>query len=87
MRKAAAFLAYWLGLTLGLWAIFEMARGADWWEFPFVPLYALPIWWIAAGIGIRLGVRPSEFFHATAAAVGLLDPPSEANQDVNHSPN
>ncbi|MGH2729897.1 MAG: hypothetical protein ACRDJI_04735 [Actinomycetota bacterium] len=25
-------------------------------------MYALAIWWITAGIGIRLGVVPAEFF-------------------------
>ncbi len=34
----------------------------------------LPIWWIAAGIGIRLGVYPSEFFRRLATAAGLIEP-------------
>jgi hypothetical protein len=84
MKRTAAFLSYYIGLALGLGAMFAVAREADAWEFLFLPLYGLPIWWIAAGIGIRLGVYPSEFFRRLATAAGLLEPqgkPEPSPQD------
>lgn len=74
MKRASAFLSYYLGLALGLGVIFSAARGAEVWQFFFIPLYGLPIWWIAAGIGVRLGVYPSEFFRTLATASGLVEP-------------
>ena len=80
MRRAIAFLSYYLGLCFAIGAVFLAGREAAAWEFVFVPLYGLPLWWIAAGIGIRLGVYPSEFFRTLATAAGLLEPP-EASRD------
>lgn len=74
MKRAAAFLSYYVGLALSLAAAFSVARDAEAWQFLFIPLYALPIWWIAAGIGIRLGVYPSEFFRRLATAAGFIEP-------------
>lgn len=74
VKRAAAFISYYIGLTLGFSAIFTLARNAETWQFLFIPLYALPIWWIAAGIGIRLGVYPSEFFRKLATLAGLTEP-------------
>lgn len=59
MKRAAAFLSYYLGLTLALAAMFSVARAStSALDFLLLPVYGLPIWWIAAGIGIRLGVYP-----------------------------
>lgn len=79
MKRAAAFLSYYVGLALGLGTMFNVARDADVWQFLFLPLFGLPIWWIAAGIGIRLGVYPSEFFRTLATAAGLLEPQSKTD--------
>lgn len=80
MKRAAAFLSYYVGLALGLGAMFNVAREADVWQFLFIPLWGLPIWWIAAGIGIRLGMYPSEFFRTLAMAAGFLEPQSRRGQ-------
>lgn len=79
MKRMAAFLSYYVGLALALGSIVSVARDADVWELLFAPLYGVPIWWIAAGIGIRLGVYPSDFFRTLATVAGLIEPqPSEA---------
>jgi hypothetical protein len=80
MKRAAAFLSYYVGLALGLGVMFDVARDAEIWQFLFLPLYVLPIWWIAAGIGIRLGVYPSEFFRTLATAAGFLEPQPKADE-------
>ncbi|MGH2747085.1 MAG: hypothetical protein ACRDKB_04065 [Actinomycetota bacterium] len=74
MKRAVAYLSYYAGLSLGLGAMLAAARSAETWEFLLLPIYGLPIWWIAAGIGIRLGVYPSEFFRKLATAAGLIEP-------------
>ncbi|MDQ3877591.1 MAG: hypothetical protein M3290_04475 [Actinomycetota bacterium] len=79
MKRGLAFLVYYLGLSLSIGTIFAIARHAAAWQFFVIPLYALPAWWIAAGIGIRLGVMPSEFFGTVARAAGLVEPPSEGS--------
>jgi hypothetical protein len=76
MKRALAFLSYYVGLCLAIGGVFWAGRQAGLWELVFVPLYGLPLWWIAAGIGIRLGVYPSELFRTLATAAGLLEPPA-----------
>lgn len=86
MKRAAAFLVYYLGLTLGLGTIFHVAQSAEIWEFILLPIWALPAWWITAGIGIRLGVYPSEFFRELATAAGLVEPASKRDKQVSNDP-
>jgi hypothetical protein len=81
MKRGAAFVSYYVGLVFGLGTMFTVARNADAWEFLLVPIYGLPIWWIAAGIGIRLSVYPSEFFRRLATAAGLVEP-QEAKREA-----
>lgn len=76
MKRAAAFSCYYVGMTVSIATMFSIARDAEVWQFLFLPLYGLPIWWIAAGIGIRLGVYPSEFFRRVGTAAGLVEPVS-----------
>lgn len=80
MKRALAFLSYYLGLALGVGAIFNAAHGAEVWQSIFIPLYGLPIWWIAVGIAIRLGVYPSDFFRTVATAAGFLEPPPKRDE-------
>jgi hypothetical protein len=74
MKRTAAFLSYYVGLAFGLGAMFNFARGADALGFVLLPVYGLPFWWIGAGIGIRLGLYPSEFFRTLATAAGFIEP-------------
>lgn len=80
MKRAAAFVCYYVGLTLSLAAMFNFGRHAETWQFLLLPVFGLPIWWIAAGIAIRLGVYPSEFFQRLATVAGLLEPPTTATE-------
>jgi len=80
VKRSAAFLSYYIGLALAVGMVFTLGREAEVWHFLFIPIYAIPIWWIAAGIGIRLGVYPSEFFRTVATAAGFLEPQSKRDE-------
>ncbi len=76
MRRRLAFLVYLVGLILVLGTIISGFSDVDehlWnWADPLLSLLrALIVWWVTAGIGIRLGVFPIEFFRNVARSLGL----------------
>jgi hypothetical protein len=54
--------------------LIQVGRQVSSWEFLLLPLPTIAVWWITAGIGIRLGVYPSEFFRAFARFAGFIEP-------------
>jgi hypothetical protein len=71
VRRSIAFAAYVVGVVLIMKALVDGFTGdgaVDW----FVGVvYALAAWWIAAGIGIRLGVTPRQFAGSVGSALGF----------------
>ncbi|MCA1707487.1 MAG: hypothetical protein LC808_31150 [Actinobacteria bacterium] len=78
MKRFLGFLSYYVGLALMLWSILESSRDS-FGALLLAPFFVIPIWWIAAGIAIRLGVFPSEFFSTIARAAGFLELKDESD--------
>lgn len=75
MKRAVAFAVYYLGAAWIAYLAVRFANTLSYWEFLFATIYLIALWWIAAGIGIRLGVYPSEAFAWFGRLAGILDPP------------
>jgi hypothetical protein len=75
MRSAIAWVVYMLGLVLGLKVLVTgLVNGSLWDAFGGVA-FAVGVWWIAAGIGTRLGETPDDFMASIAAVLGFGDRP------------
>ena len=72
MKRFLGFLSYYVGLVLLVYSLLESSRDS-FGALLLAPIFVIPIWWIAAGIGIRLGVYPSDFFRTIATAAGFLE--------------
>ncbi len=76
-RAAVAMLSYTLGGLAALSFAFDVlhgvAHGAAW-PYTFTVVFALVPWWIAAGVGVRLGMEPGEFFCRIALFAGFIAP-------------
>lgn len=81
MKRAAAFLVYYMATGWILYSIGQLGRTELSWGFVFAPLVVAVPWWIAAGIGLRLGVKPREFFGWFGRFAGFLDPAPEGEED------
>lgn len=86
MKRVLAFLCYYAGLMMAIGFFFAQARHADAWHFLILPIYVVPSWWIVAGVGIRLGVPPSEFFRSLARVVGFVEPEQQPERVTQDSP-
>ena len=78
MNRTVAFFLYLIGIPVCIApAIAAMADFGFAWSLEGLWLILTNIavgvvmWWIVAGIGIRLGVFPIDFFHAVARSLGL----------------
>jgi hypothetical protein len=75
MKSALAWVVYMLGLVLGLKVLVTgLVSGGLWSAFGGVA-FAVALWWIAAGIGVRLGETPEGFMASIAAVLGFGDSP------------
>ena len=75
MRRALAWVVYMLGLVLGL-DVLVTGFAAEGILDAFGGIAgAVVLWWITAGIGIRLGVPPQDFMESIASVVGFGDHP------------
>ncbi|MGH2818393.1 MAG: hypothetical protein ACRDJS_08045 [Actinomycetota bacterium] len=75
MRSAIAWVVYMLGLVLGLKVLVTgLVSDGLWGAFGGVA-FAVALWWIAAGIGVRLGETPENFMASIAAVLGFGDRP------------
>lgn len=83
MKRRIAFVVYYVGAAWVLALLLQFGREGFSWDFLLLLLVGVAISWITAGIGIRLGLYPSEFFRAFGRFAGLLDPPRahETSQD------
>ena len=64
-----------LGLVLGLDVVVTGLAADGLWEGFGGIASAVVLWWIVAGIGIRLGVTPQDFMASIASVVGFGDRP------------
>lgn len=65
LRRSAALAVYLVGTTFSAVVAIRGLSGVSlrtWYQAPFVLGQALIIWWITAGVGVRLGMEPIEFF-------------------------
>jgi hypothetical protein len=75
VRSALVWVVYTLGLVLGLDVLVSgLAADGPWDAFGGVA-FAIGVWWIAAGIGTRLGEPPDDFMASIAAVLGFGDRP------------
>jgi hypothetical protein len=75
MRSAIALVVYLLGLVLGLKVLVAgLVNGGLWDAFGGIA-FAVGVWWVAAGIGTRLGETPDAFMASIAAVLGFGDRP------------
>jgi hypothetical protein len=75
MRRALAWVVYMLGLVLGLDVVVTGLAADGLWEGFGGIAAAVVLWWIVAGIGIRLGVTPQDFMASIVSALGFGDRP------------
>lgn len=74
MRAFVAVVAYVVGGLGALGIAFGILHGVahgDPWPYAAMIVVAVVPWWIAAGIGVRLGMRPEEFFRGVARFAGF----------------
>ena len=71
--KSRLAVAVYLAGTLSLLAITIPAfASASFLGVVGALMYGFAVWWIAAGIGIRLGTKPEEFFRGLARTIGFV---------------
>jgi hypothetical protein len=75
VRSALAWVAYMLGLVLGLDVLVSGLVAEGIWDALGGIAFAVGVWWIATGIGTRLGETPENFFASIGAVLGLGDNP------------
>lgn len=68
-----AWAVYVLGTVLALKSVVSGASGDMIATFTGIAV-GVVLWWIAAGVGIRLGVPPREFIASLKACLGLEEP-------------
>ena len=73
MKRVLAWVAYSLGAYFALSAVVQALLHGVLGSLPDLAL-ALGWWWIAMGIGIRLGMEPWQFVERLLAALGLARP-------------
>ncbi len=61
MSVVVARTVYLLGVVLGVATAVDGLTDSSPLEWVIGPAMGLAIWWIAAGIGVRLGVMPADF--------------------------
>ena len=66
MKRSIAFLVYYVGALLALKGFVEVLAHGSFPALFFAPVTLLAMWWISAGIGVRLGVTPPDFFGSIA---------------------
>lgn len=69
LRRGAALAAYLVGATFSAGVAIRGLASVSlrtWYQAPFVLTQALIVWWITAGVGVRLGMRPAEFFRSVS---------------------
>jgi hypothetical protein len=77
MKRVAAFIFYTVGTLAVVGMIVSGVEGIpfggfeEWYGALISFAFAMAIWWIAAGIGIRLGVEPHEYFRFLGSYFGL----------------
>jgi hypothetical protein len=85
VKRLLAFGVYFAGtltslsaLVFGLEEMWKQGLGGGLLTGISSAAYAIVMWWITAGIGIRLGVFPVEFFKSLQKSLGLgYEPPIE----------
>jgi hypothetical protein len=75
MRSAIAWVVYMLGLVLGLDVLVSGLAADGLWDAFGGIAFAVGLWWVAAGIGTRLGETPDDFIASIAAVLGFGDRP------------
>jgi hypothetical protein len=75
VRSALAWVVYMLGLVLGLDVLVSGLVAEGLWNALGGIAFAVGVWWIAAGIGTRLGETPDDFMASIAAVLGFGDRP------------
>jgi hypothetical protein len=71
MKRMVAWGIYMLGALLALRALITgFVEDSLYWGFAGVT-FAVAIWWIAVGFGVRLGVTPDEFVASILSSLGF----------------
>ncbi|MGH2806896.1 MAG: hypothetical protein ACRDKT_06445 [Actinomycetota bacterium] len=71
MRRMIAWAAYVLGAVIGLKSVITGLAGGGLFDAFGGIAYGIVAWWIAVGIGVRLGVTPDEFVASIVHFLGF----------------
>lgn len=71
MKKVIAILVYTVGSVSAARSVIAGMVNESLVDWLIGIAYAIGIWWICAGIGIRLGTSPNDFLGAVGSLLGL----------------
>ena len=80
MRTTAAWAAYTIGAVLALQAAIRALADGGLLAALLGLMWALAIWWFTVGLGVRLGLEPSDWWDDIRSGLGFRRP-AEDNQD------